>query len=89
MDDRILSGALFVVLSAVFGRHGIGALPTAYSTGDRTAWTEQAIQGGLGVTTPISRQVHSVDAQSRSPTIVIGLLPDSDRCQIRLLRYIS
>ena len=51
MDDRILSGALFVVLSAVFGRHGIGALLTAYHTGDRTAWTEQAIQGGLGVTT--------------------------------------
>jgi hypothetical protein len=30
MDDRILSGALFVVLSAVFGNHGLGALRTAY-----------------------------------------------------------
>jgi hypothetical protein len=53
MDDRILSGALFVVLSAVFGSHGIGALLTAYHTGDRTAWTEQAIQGGLGVTASV------------------------------------
>ena len=34
MDDRILSGALFVALSAAFGSHGIGALLTAYRTGD-------------------------------------------------------
>ena len=53
MDDRILSGALFVVLSAAFGSHGIGALLTANRTGDRTAWTEQAIQGGLGVTASV------------------------------------
>jgi hypothetical protein len=53
MDDRILSGALFVVLSVVFGSHGIGALLTAYCTSDRTAWTEQAIQGGLGVTASV------------------------------------
>jgi hypothetical protein len=53
MDDRILSGALFVVLSAVFGSHGIEALLTAYRTDDRTAWTEQAMQGGLGVTASV------------------------------------
>jgi len=53
MDDRILSGALFVVLSAVFGSHGMGALLTGYRTGDRTAWTEQAVRGGLGVTASV------------------------------------
>ena len=53
MDDRILSGALFVLLSAVFGSHGLGALLTAYRTVDRTAWTEQAVQGCLGVTASV------------------------------------
>jgi hypothetical protein len=53
MDDPILSDALFVVLSAVFGSHGIGALLTANRMGDGTAWTEQAIQNGLGVTASV------------------------------------
>jgi hypothetical protein len=53
MDGRIVRGALFVVVSAVFGSYGIGTLLTAYRTGDRTVWTEQAIQGGLGVTASV------------------------------------
>ena len=49
MEDRLLSGAVFVVLSMIFGGYGIGALLAAYRTGNRTAWTEKAVQGGLGV----------------------------------------
>jgi hypothetical protein len=48
MDERILSGLMFIVLSAIFGTHGIWSLRVAYRTGDRTAWTNLALQGGLG-----------------------------------------
>ena len=50
MEDRILSGAVFVVLSAIFGGHGIAALLAAYRTDNQSVWTEKALQGGLGVT---------------------------------------
>jgi hypothetical protein len=49
MEDRILSGAAFVVLGVVFGGYGFWSLLAAYRTGDRSAWTEKAIQGCAGV----------------------------------------
>ena len=49
MEDRIASGAVFVVLSSVFGGYGMGALLAAYRAGDQTAWIEKAVQGGFGV----------------------------------------
>jgi hypothetical protein len=49
MEDRILSGTIFVILSVAFGSFGTWALLAAYRTDDRTAWTEQAVQAGLGV----------------------------------------
>jgi hypothetical protein len=49
MDERIFSGFMFIVLSAIFGGYGMWSLLVAYRTGDRTAWTDMAIQGGLGV----------------------------------------
>ena len=48
MDERILSGLVFIVLSAIFGTYGMWSLLVAYRTGDRTAWTDMASQGGLG-----------------------------------------
>ena len=48
MDERILSGFMFIVLSAIFGTYGMWSLLVAYRTGDRTAWTDMALQGGLG-----------------------------------------
>ena len=49
MDARILSGSMFVMLSAIFGGYGIVSLIGAYRTGDRTAWADKAVQGCLGV----------------------------------------
>jgi hypothetical protein len=36
------------VLSAIFGSYGMWSLLVAYRTGDRAAWTDMALQGGLG-----------------------------------------
>jgi hypothetical protein len=49
MDERVLSGCTFIALSAIFGCHGVWSLLVAYRTGDRRAWTDRAIQGGVGV----------------------------------------
>jgi hypothetical protein len=49
MDARILSGSMFVMLSAVFAGYGVMSLIGAYRTGDRTAWADKAVQGVLGV----------------------------------------
>ena len=48
MDERILTGAMCVLLSAIFGGHGLWSLVIAYRTGDHAAWTERALQGVLG-----------------------------------------
>jgi uncharacterized membrane protein HdeD (DUF308 family) len=40
---------LLAVLSTIFGGHGVRQLFAAYRTVDRTAWTEKAIQGAVGV----------------------------------------
>jgi hypothetical protein len=49
MDDRVLSGVTFVVLSAIFGGYALAALLAAYRAGNHRVWIEQAIQGGCGV----------------------------------------
>jgi hypothetical protein len=49
MEDRILSGALFLILSIAFGGYGMRALLAAYRTGETAAWTAKAVQGGFGV----------------------------------------
>lgn len=49
MEDRLLSSAVLACLVAVFGWYGISALLKAYRATDSATWTEQAIQGGLGV----------------------------------------
>jgi hypothetical protein len=49
MEDRILSGSVFLVLSASFGGCGLWTLLEAYRTGDPTAWTDKAVRGGLCV----------------------------------------
>ena len=48
MDERILTGFMLIVLSAIFGSYGMWSLLVAYRTGDRAAWTDMALQGGLG-----------------------------------------
>ena len=49
LSDRILSAAGLSVLSVLFGVYGIGMLVAAYRTANQTAWTEKAVQGGLGM----------------------------------------
>ncbi len=49
MEDRVLSGAVLVVLSVLFGMYGLWELFAAYRTGGLAAWFERAIQGGTGV----------------------------------------
>jgi hypothetical protein len=49
LSDRILSAAGLSVLTVLFGVYGIGMLVAAYRTADPTAWTERAVQGGLGM----------------------------------------
>jgi hypothetical protein len=49
MDERILSGCMFIALSAIFAGHGVWSLLVAYRTSDRRAWTDRAIQGGIGM----------------------------------------
>jgi hypothetical protein len=49
VSDRILSGAGLSVLTVLFGVYGIGMLVAAYRTANQTAWTERAVQGGLGM----------------------------------------
>ena len=48
MDERILTGFMLIVLSAISGGYGMWSLLVAYRTGDRAAWTGMALQGGLG-----------------------------------------
>jgi hypothetical protein len=48
MEDRVLSGAVLLVLVAAFGWHGVAALFRAFRATTSAAWAEQAIQGGLG-----------------------------------------
>jgi len=48
IEERIQSGCRFIALSVIFGGHGVWSL-VAYRTGDRRAWTDRAIQGGIGV----------------------------------------
>jgi hypothetical protein len=48
MEDRVLSGAVLLVLVAAFGWHGLAALFRAFRATNSAVWTEQAIQGGLG-----------------------------------------
>jgi hypothetical protein len=49
MADRMVSGTLFVLLSAIFGGYAMGALFAAYRAGNRTVWIEKAVQGGFGM----------------------------------------
>jgi hypothetical protein len=48
MGERMLTGFMLIVLSAIFGINGLWSLLVAYRSGDRTAWTDMALQGGLG-----------------------------------------
>jgi hypothetical protein len=49
MQDRILSATLLVVLSVIFGGHGIGMLIAAYRTVNASAWTEKAVLASIAV----------------------------------------
>ncbi len=49
MGDRVLSSAVLICLVAVFGLHGLISLFRACRATDSTTWTEEALQGGLGV----------------------------------------
>jgi hypothetical protein len=49
MDDWMLSGIMFVGLSALFGSYGILTLVGAYRASNLTVWGRMAIMGGVSV----------------------------------------
>jgi hypothetical protein len=48
MEDRVLSGAVLIVLTVVFGWYGVAALFRAFRATNLAMWTEQAVLGSLG-----------------------------------------
>lgn len=49
MESRLLSSAVLIVLTAIFGWYGVAEFYRAFRTTDFATWTEQAVQGGLGI----------------------------------------
>ncbi len=49
MEDRVLSAGVLIVLVTVAGGHGLTTLFRAFRAPNTAIWTEQAVQGGLGI----------------------------------------
>ena len=49
MQERLLTAAILLMLSMLFGCFGVDALSRAFIAPSKSAWIEEALQGGLGI----------------------------------------